>query len=262
LSINQVAEHPSKNWSINHFEYMRAVEKRYNGIPAGRVSLDHSSMVSAFFYPLNLTNPDQERAPLPRLPMDHQPVLEVLRFDLKEAMSRERSPSIDWQGIVDMIITRYSDRLKFLTLENLSRENMAFEIGVLLDVFINYKHVHIPMSIQDCSIHYLRSVTPKTPQDHLIHEAIFAVSQRICNDLFQVRNLLAEEDFDVAQAKDIVEDLISYLNWTTWLECGKCAYDEVCFVAIWPWGSPQDHVEPACQPIDQVQERHGYWSFP
>ncbi|KAA8566804.1 hypothetical protein EYC84_009903 [Monilinia fructicola] len=52
---------------VDSFEYVRALGYRYQGIMGGRVEVDYSSMVSAFFYPINLTNPDASRSELPRL---------------------------------------------------------------------------------------------------------------------------------------------------------------------------------------------------
>lgn len=51
----------------------------------------------------------------------------------------------------------------------------------------------------------------------------------------------------------------SFAGWTTWLECGKCAYDEVCFVAIWPFGGVKEHEKPSCVPRGEVGSKRGYW---
>lgn len=56
-----------------HFEYMRGVSMKYQGVLAGRVQLDYSSMVSAFFYPVNLINAIAKRAELPRLVSSDSP---------------------------------------------------------------------------------------------------------------------------------------------------------------------------------------------
>ncbi|CZR62468.1 uncharacterized protein PAC_12365 [Phialocephala subalpina] len=67
LVLKSARERPSgKNQS---FERMRQLEVlRYPGITAQRLRLDYSGMVSAYWYDLNMTNPDPERADLPRLP--------------------------------------------------------------------------------------------------------------------------------------------------------------------------------------------------
>ena len=100
---------------MSRFEYMRGVAARYQGITAGRLTIDHSAMVSAFFYPLNLTNPDQSRPDLPRLVSSEVEAIGHLKSDLRQVLSLDRPQQhsgIDWQGVVDMIVTRYSDRLQ------------------------------------------------------------------------------------------------------------------------------------------------------
>ena len=127
LSINRTPEldgRSEENRQMKRFEYMRALEKRYGGIAAGRVKVDYSSMVSAFFYPINLTNPspDPVQASLPRISRHNKPVLRQIKSDLKGVLARERGNGIDWQGVVDLIVTRYSDRLKFLVLKEIEEK--------------------------------------------------------------------------------------------------------------------------------------------
>ncbi len=62
-------------------------------------------------------------------------------------------------------------------------------------------------------------------------------------------------------SKSALKTLVDYLNWATWKECGKCAYDEICFVAIWPWGSIEDHEHPSCMKSDVLAKRQGYWDM-
>ena len=250
------------------FEYMRGIAARYQGIPAGRVTIDHSSMVSAFFYPLNLTNPDESRPELPRLVSSESEVIARLKSDLRQVLSLDGSQqynSIDWQGVVDMIVTRYSDRLQFMASEKATQMGIQSEINFLLSNFIDYNStVDIPAAKQICATHYLQSVVPETAQDYLIYEAILSVSQKICSVLFEVRDtVLQPEDsgsFGADNPKTPVKKLLSYLDWSTWLECGRCAYDEVCFLAVWPWGSPEDHYHPRCLGRGEVSSRRGYWS--
>ena len=112
-------------------------------------------------------------------------------------------------------------------------------------------------------MHYLRPVAPRTTQDHLIYEAILSVSQKICNTLFEIRDIVIEPEdsgsFGADDPKLLEKELVNYLEWSVWLEFGKCAYDEVCFLAVWPWGSPEDHYSPRCMQRDEVSSRRGYW---
>ncbi|KAM3074110.1 hypothetical protein ACMFMG_003068 [Clarireedia jacksonii] len=252
---------------ISHFEYIRAIGYRYQGIVGGRTEIDYSSMVSAFFYPVNLTNPNPTRLELPRTvdPTDTERLLKIRSDVLSQFQRDEKHEKIDWQGVVDMIVTRYSDRLQFMLATSTSEYGVLSELAMLLNVFTDYSHIDVPSSIEKCATHYLKAVSPKTKADNFIHAAILTVSYRICSTLYEVRQLLEDAEEKGAkkerEAKQMIKELIVYLDWTTWLECGKCAYDEVCYVAIWPWGFPEDHTSPGCVKKGDVQDRRGYWEF-
>ncbi|TEY40713.1 hypothetical protein BOTCAL_0426g00100 [Botryotinia calthae] len=252
---------------VSHFEYVRALVYRYQGIMGGRVEVDYSSMISAFFYPLNITNPNPSRSELPRLVEPSESGdLERIRFDvlrLFKSGEYEKRETINWQNVVDMIVTRFSDRLKFMVQNETSEVVLLSEIRLLLDAHTDYKKIDIPSSIEKCSNHYLRSVTPRTEADHLIHAAILKVSRDICSTLFEVRELIGSDEKGAKEeeGKRLIQELINELDWTTWLECGKCGYDEVCFVAIWPWGGLEDHVSPGCIKRGDMGDRRGYWDW-
>jgi hypothetical protein len=256
--------------AAQQFEYIRGVSLRYEGITAGRVNVDYSSMVSAFFHPLNLTNPDKRRPELPRLPVDDDEGLAILKADVLKLFSNEmtnENERIDWQGVVDMIVTRYADRLQHMTLNISTQETILSKINFLLSVFLDYKEAKpsIPESIEKCTNHYLRSVSPITQSDHLIYASVQMVSKKICTALFSVRTLLlaagSEGNEVIDEVKGKLQELIRYLDWSTWKRCGKCEYDEVCFVAIWPWGGVEDHFAPRCTKNGDLGSRWGYWEF-
>ena len=237
---------------MSFFEYMRAVAARYHGIDAGRVVLDYSSMVSAYFYPGNLSNPDPT-SDLPRLISSDPEQLSRIRSDLKTTLNQQRTyDAVNWQGIVDLIVTRYSDRLQYLA-TNPPKGVFLRTINNLLNLFIDYDSVSIQSAIKTCSLHYLQPVRPMTKTDDLIFAAMETVTNRICNTLFDVREeLLAKgkrNDSWVDQtgvAAQMVLDLMQWLNWTTWTACGECGHEEVCFVAMWPFGNSEDHYHPRC----------------
>jgi len=249
---------------LSRFEYTRGVAMRYQGITAGRLSVDFSSMVSAYFYDVDLTNPDAGKAALPRLPAKEIEILETIKNDTLKVYKESKLPDheiINWQGVVDMIVTRYSDRLQFLNGHDSSEKVMLQEINFLLDVFIDYPTVNITASIGKCSAHYLNAVVSQTSQDMLIQEALLTVTHTICSTLFEMRNILSARRTELAasQAKSLMHELVAFLDWSTWLECGKCGYDEVCFVAIWPQGRLEDHEHPSCVKNDDTIRRGGYW---
>lgn len=254
------------DYDIMGFEYLRAVAARYQGITASRLFVDYSSTVSAYFYPLNLTNPEISFSEQPRLvSSDEEGLLRVkkdLRRILQDSFSRKHA-TIDWQGVVDMIVTRYSSRLMFMTTKDATHTHIISELHALLDTFLDYPNPDITAGENHCAVHYLGSVTPSTTQDHLIHEAVLTVTGQICKTLFEVRQLLLEAGENkisaVEEAKSKIGNLTDYLDWSTWLQCEKCGYDEVCYVAVWPWGGVEDHYNPSCVKYNETHGRHGYW---
>lgn len=251
---------------LNQFETLRGASMRYPGITGQRFKPDYSGMLSAFWYDLNMTNPDPKRQDLPRLPATDVEGLGRMKVDFKAAFqesSRRKDFGNDWQGITDMIITRYSDRLQLMAGNKTSREVILSESAVLLNLYIDYGNFDIPTAVEKCSVHYLIAAEPKTIADRMIYEALHTVMNKICRTLFRVRQLLLEENLTDTSAlensKSALKTLVYYLNWTTWKECGKCAYDEICFVAIWPWGSIEDHEHPSCMKSDVLAKRQGYW---
>ncbi|KAI1002262.1 hypothetical protein K3495_g5935 [Podosphaera aphanis] len=248
-------------------EYVRGISHRYGGITAGRVVVDYSSMVSAFFYPLNLTNPDPEHPSLPRIALSgDDDTIEDLKRDVLDAFkSRENwQQSIDWQGVADLIVTRYSDLLAYLTTPEMDRQDMLIEIKSLLEHYIDFSNLNITTARHKCATNYLvPESTLKTSADHLISQAIFSVSEKICNDLFDVRESLMKYDDTktLLQAKLSVKKLMDWLGWTTWLECGKCELNEYCLVPIWPFGAKEDHEKPRCTSTLLAFTRTGYWDY-
>jgi hypothetical protein len=256
---------------LEGFEVMRGASLRYSGITAQRLRLDYSGMVSAFWYNLNLTNPNPDRADVPRLPASETKTLARMRADLKlafEESSTRKHIGNDWQGVVDMIVSRYSDRLRLMAANDTSRETILADIAVLLNLYVDYGNFDVPTAIEKCSTHYLTAAVSRTTADRIIHEALVTVTGKICTTLFYVGQLLLEDEDSadnsaLDESKSVLKALMDYLNWTTWRECGNCAYDEVCFVAIWPWGSVEDHKHPSCMKREAFHARpSGYWDFP
>jgi len=256
--------------AVSQFEVFRGASLRYKGLEE-RLKLDYSSMVSAFWYDLNLTNPDAKKQDLPRLHTSDKDVLAKMRADLKVAIdeSTTRTELVnDWRGIVDMIVTRYSDRLQMIANKDISRDKLYAGARFLTNAYIDYSEFDIASATEKCSKHYLIAATPQTTSDHLIYESIFTVANKICTTLFHVVGLLGEEQDDETAAQSALEEsrsalnsLISYLNWTTWLECGNCAYEEYCFTAIWPTGTEEDRKQPSCMNDTMFSSRYGYWDI-
>ncbi|RDW82445.1 hypothetical protein BP6252_03557 [Coleophoma cylindrospora] len=266
LDFVQAHKRPSGNDgpalnNLHEFEYSRAIAARYHGIGGGRVEINYSSMVSAFFYPMNLSNPHPDpKQILPRLDSADTDGLARIKSDLKSVWGREKAGSTRWQDVVDMIMARYSDRLKYLGASP-AADIMLSEINNLLNIYIDYNELSIEKSIETCTNHYLIPTTVSTLQDKLIHSAITTVMSKVCNTLFSVRQDLLSENESQAAAAVQIASLNDWLNWTTFLDCGVCKYDEVCYIAVWPWGTVEDHFSPKCKNSTAIGQSEGdrYW---
>lgn len=258
------------NTSLTMFEWARAAAQRYKGIGSSRVVLDYSSMVSAFFYPINLTNPDPKRPELPRLLGASDEEMRVVRGHVGDSVVRSishRQAPVDWQGVTDMIVARYEKRLSLIAQAD-SIDLLRDEVNHLLNTYIDYSEVDEEFSAarQRCTEFYLRPAQVQTPEDHLIYAAIETTAAAICAALFKARQLTVEDsksdESTLNAAKEVVVGLMDTLRWSEWKECGKCQVDEVCFVAMWPFGNVEDHYNPSCLNLSAVAGRHNYWRDP
>lgn len=265
------------------FEWLRASAARFHGHPAGRLDIDWSSMVSAFSYPMNISNPDWHRQDLPRVVNatgeSRQAVRDRLR-DVFAARGGQEVPKrkvVNWQGVVDSIVTRFSERLKYIMENQWSHDALLLAIGTMVDPYISYTD-HSPLSehlaVDRCSQHYFEPsrLHPKTwtPEDHAIATALGRVSLSICDSLFLARRVLrsghtmtADSDAVVEEAQHIVVELTERLNWSTWRECDRCpSPDEICSIPMFPTGgSEDDYFHPSCKNVTGLLENFGYWQI-
>jgi len=103
----------------------------------------------------------------------------------------------------------------------------------------------------------------------LLYSAFKAVTYRICETLFAVRDELVIKETDgirdefgsTENSIELISDLITWLDWSNWKECGQCAYNEVCFIAMFPFGNAEDHYNPQCLNMTAINSRMGgsYW---
>ncbi|OAA58466.1 hypothetical protein SPI_06539 [Niveomyces insectorum RCEF 264] len=300
-------------------EYLRGVSLRYHGQPAGRLYVDWSSMVSAFFYDVNLTNPDASRPELPRLIGTPRAARRGIRARLGEVVAarhgvlaghRPHHPMhineddaqyIDWQGTVDLIVTRFSARLHLLAHVEAAAvvSTAARMLHTLLNPYINYVVAGSDISsssssssssaahnndvqIARCTEHYLSapraSASAWTPEDRAIYTAVETVTHAICSSLFAIRTVLynktdgatrdgdsnsnnnADEQHQSVAVRHIVGNLMAKLQWTTWRQCDPCPQpDELCLVAMFPWGDDEDHFHPRCKKTTDLSTRRNYW---
>lgn len=254
--------------TLRVFEWLRATAARFHGHPTGRLDVDWSSMVSAFSYPVNLSNTDMTRQDLPRLLHTTAEEKNNIRSRLKDVvMTRGGNPAnkkqiVDWQGTVDRIVTRYSQRLEFMTSQNLTTNDWLIMLSTLLDSFTNYLD-HSPTAehsaARRCAQHYLPVHSDEwTPEDHAISAALETVSGIICSSLYTTRRLLinnvaeARGESVLEQARNEVRSLARKLKWSTWRECGSCAINEICSIPMFPVGTVDDYFHPTCKNVSQL----------
>lgn len=260
------------------FEWYRASAQRFHGLPAGRIDVDWSSMVSAFAYPLNLTNTDRERQDLPSLNNTTREERQTISARLREVVidrggrSTVEKGVVNWQGIVDKIVTRFSKRLWSMSNADPKRGYLIATIGSLIDAFTDYLD-HSPiaeqLAIDRCARHYLDSqlLRPETwtPEDHAIAAAIGTVTSAICTSLFSARRILRSNGTELKpsaqEAQGILQELIKNLNWSTWRECEGCASNEICSIPMFPMGSKEDYYHPSCKNVTGIMSSRGYWGF-
>ncbi|KAJ4405410.1 hypothetical protein N0V82_010324 [Gnomoniopsis sp. IMI 355080] len=209
------------------FHMSRAASQHYDDmIETGRLQLDFSRMVSAYFYPINFTSPDADTdshasagRDLPRLGSTTQHERQSIQRRVQEvAVSSINGSGINWQAIVDAIVSRYADRLAFLAqlspaLQVSDAERFAAEVFVATNTYVDYPATPDDISLLKavdskeaaaaaaaaqarCQNHYLQQVEPNkssfTSEDHLIYAAVTQVTGHICETLFQARSRIEE----------------------------------------------------------------------
>lgn len=278
--LNQVSatRRPREMYTIPDLEddlfgWMRAASHRYRGFAAGRVAVDYASMVSAFFYPLNLTNPNATRPELPRLLSATDAELAAIKAHVEshtpagkgQAASDQGGGGTDWQGVTDMIVTRYADVLQQAS-ESQTIEAFNRSVRHVLVTHIDYERdeVDLDEAEQNCAKHYLLGAVTRTPEEELIYAGILATTRLICSTLFRAYEVVQKTDEEIKSLNEVVSlvrTLMDTLQWSEWKECGPCASDEVCFVAMWPFGNVEDHFSPSCLNASTLLRRDAYWMW-
>ncbi|KAB5585057.1 hypothetical protein GE09DRAFT_1069218 [Coniochaeta sp. 2T2.1] len=269
---NSAGEEEGGEWRVTGIhEWLRAAAERYHGFPAGRAEVDFSGMVSAFAYDVNTTNPDPKRPELPRLMNTTAEERRGIKSRVREVLLARKgkaSSSINWQGVVDSIVTRYATRLLYLTDNETSIRTLRSELATLLYPFLDFPSdvglSNITAPLSRCAEHHLSPITHLvstfTPEDHAIHAAIRSVSHAICSGLFVMRRDAHSSDRSDRgeraageKVRGLAQELRDGLDWTAWKECGKCGgADQMCFVPMFPIGAEEDLFRPRCKRKEEV----------
>jgi len=201
--------------------------ERYSEVERGRTVIDFSSMVSAFFFDVDLTNPDPKQSRFPRLTGTSEADMDAIREYLSQVVRERRgypSPAVSWRDKVDLIVKRYADRIETMSKDVKKVNDMAQHVRFLLDVFIDY-------SVEDearrtaeawarCATFYIQTVPLETESDRLIYTALEAVGGKICLTLFEVRELVSDASAGskaIKESKKRLGDLKNYLDWAAFV---------------------------------------------
>ncbi|KAK0386974.1 hypothetical protein NLU13_5288 [Sarocladium strictum] len=119
-----VGEDKMTQHKLGVYHFARAASQRYDGIGAGRVKLDFSSMISGYFFPMNISSQTPGRPDLVRFASARTEELDAIRETIGEVAHQPRRHTVDWQAVADQVITRFAHRFSFLT----ARDGVADEI--------------------------------------------------------------------------------------------------------------------------------------
>jgi len=153
-------------------------------------------MASAYFFDMNLTNPDIVRPDLPRVVGATTEARSAVKDRVRDAVSRRHGKSsvVEWQGVVDMIVTRYSDRLAILA--NISSTSAAKGIvNTALAPYIDFTEADpLAAAVGRCTRRPLEAALLSegvwTPEDEFVYLAIETVSHAICSALVELWELV------------------------------------------------------------------------
>jgi hypothetical protein len=252
--------------------YLKAIAARYRGIGGGRVMVEYNSMVSVFAHANNtelFDNDVQSDYAMPRLQNVKATDLLQVKDDLTKVI-RWGSGWFkdDWQAVADLVVTRYSKPLHYLHTNDRIRENLETTedyIAKLLRPFIDYTARNTTLETTRC-VGQMFQGFPQITYYALAPLAIYTVTTRICHTLLEsletVSSELTPTPGNLARAIKLIDDLVDYLQWTTWKSCGTCPDEEICYLPIWPMGTHEDHAYPSCLNEEKTQDRWGYWGMP
>ncbi|KAF2801012.1 hypothetical protein K505DRAFT_291455 [Melanomma pulvis-pyrius CBS 109.77] len=218
------------------FEYYRAVASRYFGVGGGRVIVDFESMVSGYAYLAEGPDHSKMRRIRDILPYAGTNLREAaMKLLLQEPQEMEHH---DWQGVADMIVSRYATPLGLLA--GLT-DPLSFRKGLeaVTEPFYSLQNsqVDVAVAVERCAMQDI----PTRYDDVLAANAIIAVSAAICQNLVHA----SAEDNDTV-SMEIIQALVAYLNWPSWRFCKGCQPEEICWTPIWPLGGLHDKLNPRC----------------
>ncbi|KAF2227048.1 hypothetical protein BDZ85DRAFT_257170 [Elsinoe ampelina] len=171
-----------------------------------------------------------------------------------------RGKGVDWQGVVDMVVGRYGDRIESWTSGKArTLEALKGEVMEMLRPFVDADHRDEGEEVERCARQFWPATVEREADDlGTAAKAVKEVCHAVCQGLYT-----AGKAETYRQAIQTLQALRQWLGWTTWKRCRGCSVDEICFLPIWPMGSEQDFEHPQCLDEVPMDEKHnGYWGRP
>ncbi|OQV02427.1 hypothetical protein CLAIMM_07628 [Cladophialophora immunda] len=256
-----VSDTNEKGFGWEVWKWIKFVAARYDGIGGGRVKLDYDHFVSAYTYDLDLF---QGETDLPRLENLSASALEKVREDVDRMVESfdpvstlDDKSSVNWQGIADMVVERYAGLLKYLVGGTLtSAEDLFEELELNLRVFVDSDARNTTAEVNRCVAQF--NPVGGYTTNSIAGRSIRSVTKKICETLFAAFNA----NVTLSQSMENLRSLIEYLDWSVWKRCPQCAFNEVCFIPMWPFGNVEDREHPRCRNSSELNGRMGYWGNP
>ncbi|KAF7546248.1 hypothetical protein G7Z17_g8572 [Cylindrodendrum hubeiense] len=202
----------------------RDLEDRFRAVNPGRTILDYSSLMSAFFFPINITNPDNEHPKSPRLLSTTEDELATVKEYMSNIVQQRHDAPItlyNWRHVADEIVQRYTPKIFSILNNTNSVDDIAKDIRFLLEAFIDYSIKDETVRDKDaekrCVAFYIQTLPLETDADHLLYSAFEAVNAEICASFFRIRAIIVgdpdADDKSIEESKSILKSLIEYLAW-------------------------------------------------
>ncbi|KAL1892338.1 hypothetical protein Sste5346_007076 [Sporothrix stenoceras] len=197
-------------------------ENGFRDVGGHRTVLDYQSMVSAFFFSINLTNPDGKRSTFPRLVNAAPSELVAIKAYLKDVVAARRDAPLapySWRDVADLVVRRYAPRLVSLanaTKEDDIKDGLQSVLNVFLDYSVDGKQLREAEARKRCATFYLQTQTPlQTEADKLLYAGFEAVTTKICGTLLDALSTFEDGgDAAVTSATTSIKELIKYLDWS------------------------------------------------
>lgn len=269
---------PGGEGAFGGWQYIKAITSRYQGIGSERVTVDYEDFVSVFAYPEIgdlFSNDVQSDYPMPRLQKVKKEDILRIRQDITDVILQKdwatETKKTNWQAVADQVVTRYGKSLHYMhTTPDFRTNKLALSnyLTTLLRPFISQSR-NSTLETQRCVAQFVPPLShPPLVLSSLAHRTLHNVTTHICDTLFTALSISSASvshssfmEVYARQAVEVIDELVEYLQWTSWKDCGACGDEEVCFVPIWPMGSHEDHERPRCLDEKGVGRRGGYWGM-